>query len=109
MANKKFVKWNICILCRKKVGPKKKVCVPPHFFNLFDNPFKVPDRFKCSEILRVEKEKLHEDTSKLCKKCFGCGLECESPRYKSGKGGENCKKISIVEKKIVNEILTRWF
>ena len=56
------------------------------------DPFGIPNDYKCTNI-RVAETKMWEKASKLyANRCRRCGLSCEDPRIKTGKGGSSCEK-----------------
>lgn len=87
---KKVKKWKICDGCNI-------VCTVPLVY-LKKDIRRLPEGHKCSRILRAEKEDWIKRSSERSKKCEKCGLVCHNPRLKSGKGGEDCKKLSKKEK-----------
>lgn len=56
------------------------------------DPFGIPNACKCKNIRKAE-TKMWEETSRLfANRCRRCGLHCEDPRIKTGKGGSSCEK-----------------
>lgn len=102
MEKRKNGKYKICGNCNLTCPFPKKL------FNLFKNPFKNPYRDKCKKIKDMEKDFYEKKTLEKAAKCKNCGMECEKPLLKGGKGGENCKKISNNEKSFIKEALASW-